>query len=357
MGCQNCSCKLFFEIIGSILIIILSIPIGIVYLIAIVLPSIIILFILRLIGCKSCLPKVFDFYLYSVFWPYTWLLCWVKIPCTRYKYGQQCYYIGKIKRNHLQNNYNQIVENASLINVSQLNEHHHKAYSGSIDDKKIIRIICISDTHGRHSWFTDNIPNGDILIHGGDITFQGRGGVNSLKSFNKWLKKFNHKYKILIGGNHDRFMPNMDYLLLKDNIFNNCIYLDNNSYTIREFDNFTIFGCGWSPKGSENNAFQQITNDILNINNDKIDILLGHSDMTRFNRYYGNDNKKINNIIDSVKKCNACIHLCGHFHARYGLKVRKKFNNDGTDMLVANCSSLDGRYVPLHPPVVFDVEL
>ena len=116
------------------------------------------------------------------------------------------------------------------------------------ESSQTIRIICISDTHDRHSWLTDLIPDGDILIHCGDFTFQGWNGISSL-NFNLWIKQFRHKYKIIIGGNHDRFMPDLSFVTLRDNICNNCIYLDNNSYIIREYKNLCIFGCGWSPKG------------------------------------------------------------------------------------------------------------
>ena len=33
-----------------------------------------------------------------------------------------------------------------------------------------MKIVCISDTHGQ---YPDNVPDGDILIHAGDITKYG----------------------------------------------------------------------------------------------------------------------------------------------------------------------------------------
>lgn len=37
-----------------------------------------------------------------------------------------------------------------------------------------VRIVCVSDTHNRTDFLEHPIPNGDILIHGGDFTSQGQ---------------------------------------------------------------------------------------------------------------------------------------------------------------------------------------
>ena len=347
-----CSCQILCQMIASILIILLSIPIIPIYVVVCLPIALIVLCICKCIGCVSM--TIFDFYICGVFWPYTWLLCWIKIPFIRYKYGYRALYLGKIKRNHLQNNYHQLKQDMDFVDINELNTRFESLRDENCD---IIRIICVSDTHGRHCWLTDCIPNGDIFIHCGDITFQGNGGLKMLQSFDEWMKQFQHKYKFVIGGNHDRFMPSIQYPLLKNNIFKNCIYLDTERYSITEFNNLSIFACAWSPKGSDNNAFQTINDDILTLNHNPIDIFLTHSDMSNLSRYYGNKNQKINDIINCIQKCNACIQICGHFHARYGVKIKTNFYTNGGDMFVVNCSSLDGRYVPTHYPIVFDLDL
>ncbi len=60
-----------------------------------------------------------------------------------------------------------------------------------------IRIICISDTHNT----TPALPQGDILIHAGDLT--ATGSHNELQSQLNWLSSQPHRYKIVIAGNHD----------------------------------------------------------------------------------------------------------------------------------------------------------
>ena len=69
----------------------------------------------------------------------------------------------------------------------------------SIDHGKTIRIVCISDTHNRFRELS--IPDGDILIHAGDIT--RRGYLAEIKDFNDWLSTLPHKNIVVIAGNHE----------------------------------------------------------------------------------------------------------------------------------------------------------
>ena len=62
-----------------------------------------------------------------------------------------------------------------------------------------IRFVCISDTHGQHRKMT--IPNGDVLLHAGDITNVGEPA--QFEDFVKWLSELPHPEKIVIAGNHD----------------------------------------------------------------------------------------------------------------------------------------------------------
>jgi calcineurin-like phosphoesterase family protein len=47
-----------------------------------------------------------------------------------------------------------------------------------------------------------NIPNGDVLIHAGDLSDVGER--NQIEGFVKWFKEQPHTHKIFIAGNHDR---------------------------------------------------------------------------------------------------------------------------------------------------------
>lgn len=75
------------------------------------------------------------------------------------------------------------------IEVHQLSDNPNKAWKKISQEIKVskieivqpgprkpnhIRIVCISDTHNRTDFIDFPIPDGDLLIHGGDFTFQGQ---------------------------------------------------------------------------------------------------------------------------------------------------------------------------------------
>jgi calcineurin-like phosphoesterase family protein len=64
---------------------------------------------------------------------------------------------------------------------------------------KLIRVVCLSDTHDRQADI--KVPDGDILIHCGDLTMAGdqacaREGI-------AWLASLPHRRKLFVPGNHD----------------------------------------------------------------------------------------------------------------------------------------------------------
>ncbi|KAF2115847.1 Metallo-dependent phosphatase-like protein [Lophiotrema nucula] len=64
-----------------------------------------------------------------------------------------------------------------------------------------IRVVCISDTHDS---FPEEVPEGDILIHAGDLT--NDGSVSAIQKQIDWLASLPHKEIIVISGNHDTYL-------------------------------------------------------------------------------------------------------------------------------------------------------
>ncbi|KAL8790485.1 MAG: hypothetical protein Q9213_000637 [Squamulea squamosa] len=62
-----------------------------------------------------------------------------------------------------------------------------------------VRLVCISDTHTKKT----GIPNGDVLIHAGDLANEGTAA--EIQDQIEWIASLPHKYKVVIAGNHDGF--------------------------------------------------------------------------------------------------------------------------------------------------------
>lgn len=63
-----------------------------------------------------------------------------------------------------------------------------------------MKLVCLSDTHGTHE--SINVPDGDVLIHSGDLT--NFGTLVDLIEVADWMKNKQHKHKIMICGNHEK---------------------------------------------------------------------------------------------------------------------------------------------------------
>ena len=69
-------------------------------------------------------------------------------------------------------------------------------------DGRPVRIVIVSDTHGYEAQFPP-LPDGDVLIHGGDFQMDGGGAKASQEAFDRWLAAQPHAVKIVVRGNHD----------------------------------------------------------------------------------------------------------------------------------------------------------
>ena len=69
-------------------------------------------------------------------------------------------------------------------------------------DEHVVKLVCMSDTHGDAKYWLNNglIPDGDIFMFSGDMT--GKGTRADVTSFIEFLKQLPHKHKVVIAGNH-----------------------------------------------------------------------------------------------------------------------------------------------------------
>jgi Icc-related predicted phosphoesterase len=100
------------------------------------------------------------------------------------------------------------------------------------------RIVCLSDTHNRQGTF--DVPDGDVLIHAGDLT--GRGTLPEVHAAIAWLEGMPHRDKIVISGNHD-FLFERENALARS-LMTKLTYLEDSEVTVQ---GLRIWGSPWQP--------------------------------------------------------------------------------------------------------------
>jgi predicted phosphodiesterase len=101
-----------------------------------------------------------------------------------------------------------------------------------------LTVVAMADTHGYHSKLV--VPDGDILIHAGDLTEMGTRP--QLEAARDWLKSLPHAHKVVIAGNHDFLFEKQPEVARA--IFSDFIYLEDQEATVA---GLRIWGSPWQP--------------------------------------------------------------------------------------------------------------
>jgi len=221
----------------------------------------------------------------------------------------------------------------------------------------VMRIVCISDTH--ECYQIQNIPDGDVLIHGGDFTMDGI--PEKVLAFNNWLGKLPHKNKIVIAGNHDvtfdinyynanwlTYHPEKYDSIKIKNLLTNCVYLEDSEVTI---DGVRFYGSPWQPE-YHNWAFNAVGEDIKkywDLIPKGVDVLITHGPPLGYggtceNGFDGGCPELLKTIIE-IKPV---LHVCGHIHEGYGASRKE-------DTYFINACSVNLNYKPVNRPIVVDL--
>ena len=205
-----------------------------------------------------------------------------------------------------------------------------------------MKIVFISDTHGLHNEL--ELPEGDMIIHGGDIT--DHGTKEEVIDFLNWFKHLDYSTKIFIGGNHDIYLDEYPVDLL-ELIPDNITYLRNNSVEIKKIK---IWGSPTTPDFMEW-AFGMKREEMKNhwkYMPEEIDILLTHSPPYQILDKSGEfKSLGCKELLLKVEKLKPRFHLFGHVHASYGqIKI------NGTEFV--NGSNLDSYKGLVNPPIELD---
>lgn len=221
-----------------------------------------------------------------------------------------------------------------------------------------MRLVLLSDTHTRNNF---EVPDGDILIHAGDATFQGN--YAEVFDFARWYSKFPHEYKLFVAGNHDwgfQRQPEIFRGMIQDV---GIIYLEDSRI---EIEKIKIYGSPYSPEFC-NWAFGYSRYDGESIRKwamipDDTQILITHGPpkgigdrtlpyecVTPYGIEYEPPRHvgchDLLNRINELKDLR--LHVCGHIHAAYGVT---KIGN----VTYANASICRENYRPDNAPIVID---
>lgn len=213
-----------------------------------------------------------------------------------------------------------------------------------------MRIVAISDTH--HYPVKVDIPDGDVLIHAGDLT--GHGTFMEISRAGQWLASLPHKHKIVIAGNHDKLFEK-DYNTAKMAIgdgFNGVQYLQEQVTVIEDV---VFYGAPWSVEfhdwafglnrrpGNERNAKTRWDRIPAGI-----DVLITHGPpyqiMDAAPNGYRLGDEDLRAKVDELKPR---LHVFGHIHHSHGVQKLG-------DTLFVNAAVCDEGYKHTQEPIVLD---
>ncbi|CAK7564648.1 MAG: hypothetical protein SEPTF4163_002544 [Sporothrix epigloea] len=186
-----------------------------------------------------------------------------------------------------------------------------------IEGNRKVRIVCISDTHDR---IVPDVPNGDLLIHAGDLTDHGTPA--DLQKQIDWLASLPHAHKVIVCGNHDSWFDARARVakgMAKDvagPVFpDNMYYLEHSGRTV-EFANgrsLKVYGAPDIPRcGPASFSFQyeRDAHPWRNVIPDDVDILVTHPPP----RHHLDLGLGCAGLLEECWRVRPPLHVFGHVH-------------------------------------------
>ncbi len=186
-----------------------------------------------------------------------------------------------------------------------------------------MKVVCLADTQGYANYIDPSlVPDADMLVVGGDLA--GGGSLTELGAFNNWLGELPHKYKVIVGGNHDQGLRQLD----GHSFFTNGIYLQDE---LIEIEGLKIYG---SPVNEMNElrkwydwAFcdPQYLERACEAIPEGLDILLTHGgpygilDQLQPNHAGVRRSVGSKDLLRAVQRAKPQYHVFGHIHEAYGM--------------------------------------
>jgi predicted phosphodiesterase len=196
-----------------------------------------------------------------------------------------------------------------------------------------MKVTLISDTHSKHKQLDADLPGGELLIHAGDFMNSGYGAYDA-EDFFTWFDKINnYDTKVLIAGNHDRWMQDRsDEAQGILTGYKTIEYLQDDDLTLyydghngdRPQDNVRIYGSPWQPEFCDwafnlprNGEEMKAKWDAIP---DNTDILITHGPPFGYQDIPGGQSIRVGceMLRYRVDELKPKIHVFGHVHGGYG---------------------------------------
>ena len=234
-----------------------------------------------------------------------------------------------------------------------------------------MKIIAVSDTHHRYgrgsaSYPELKTPEGDVLVHAGDIAMMGE--VAELCFFNEWLGRQPQRVKLVVPGNHD-WLFQRDFSFARSLITNGKVLCDERFVV----DDQIFWGSPWQPN-FYNWAFQLPRGERLAekwaLIPDDTNFLITHGGPKGFGDrvqrwedsrpsfdgrtqvaeptgYY--EDVGCEDLLSRVLVVKPKYHVFGHVHVGHGIRR-------GLHTCFINASICNEKYVHRNPPVVINTK-
>ncbi|KAH8681271.1 calcineurin-like phosphoesterase [Xylariales sp. PMI_506] len=185
-----------------------------------------------------------------------------------------------------------------------------------------IKVVCLSDTHDK---VVENVPDGDLLIHAGDMT--NSGTVRDIQKQIDWLASLPHKHKVVVCGNHDswfdiRSRKEEDQLSGRALDLKGIHYLYNKSITLdfKDGRKLNVYGSGDIPYcGGLDYAYQYLHQEQPWAGRIPIDtdILITHTPP----KYHLDLDLGCPGLLEETWRVRPKLHIFGHLHCARGIQA------------------------------------
>jgi hypothetical protein len=219
---------------------------------------------------------------------------------------------------------------------------------------KVPRLIAISDTHGVCDEV--DIPDGDILVHAGDLSISG--SQSQILSELNWIARQPHIQKIVIPGNHDRYVEGNELWFRSECADRGIVGLIDEGFSTH---GLVFYGSPWTPPFGSGWAYNA-PDDLRMIKWNQIpfdvDVVITHGpplgtgDLNYFGESCGCPILRdiLNYRTYSSHSGDDKYHIGGHIHEGYGLR-----HHPMLPITFVNASLVNLRYEPKNSPIILDV--